>query len=75
MNLTNSEADNALDKNLGYAGNLEFGLKFNYQFSRTSPWGLISGIGFSWRTLSLDNNMFFAKDANPMFIWPIMRKD
>ncbi|KIC62443.1 outer membrane beta-barrel protein [Chryseobacterium taiwanense] len=64
MNLTNSEADNALDKNLGYAGNFEFGLKFNYQFSRTSPWGLISGIGFSWRTLSLDNNMFVAKDAN-----------
>lgn len=64
MNLTNSKADNALDKNLGYAGNFEFGLKFNYQFSRTSPWGLISGIGFSWRTLNFDNNMFVAKDAN-----------
>ncbi|MCA6067330.1 PorT family protein [Chryseobacterium sp. RG1] len=64
MNLTNSEADNALDKNLGYAGNFEFGLKFNYQFSRTSPWGLISGIGFSWRTLNIDNNMFVAKDVN-----------
>ncbi len=64
MNLTNSKADNRLDKNLGYAGNFEFGLKFNYQFGRTSPWGLISGIGFSWRTLNLDNNMYFAKDAN-----------
>ncbi len=64
MNLTNSKADNKLDKNLGYAGNFEFGLKFNYQFGRTSPWGLISGIGFSWRTLNLDNNMYFAKDAN-----------
>lgn len=64
MNLTNSKADNELDKNLGYAGNFEFGLKFNYQFSRTSPWGLISGIGFSWRTLNFDNNMFIAKDSN-----------
>ncbi|EJL73675.1 outer membrane beta-barrel protein [Chryseobacterium populi] len=64
MNLTNSKADNSLDKNLGYAGNFEFGFKFNYQFSRTSPWGLISGIGFSWRTLNIDNNMFIAKDAN-----------
>ncbi len=64
MNLTNSKTDNSLDKNLGYAGNFEFGLKFNYQFGRTSPWGLISGIGFSWRTLNLDNNMYFAKDTN-----------
>lgn len=64
MILTNNKADNELDKNLGYAGNLEFGLKFNYQFSRTSHWGLISGLGFSWRTLNIDNNMFVAKDAN-----------
>jgi len=64
MTLTNDKADNDLDKNLGYANNLEFGLKFNYQFNRTSPWGLISGIGFSWRTVRLDNNMVFAKDSN-----------
>ena len=64
MNLTNNLPDNDLDKNMGYASNLEFGLKFNYQFSRTSPWGLISGIGFSWRTLRPDNNMIFARDAN-----------
>nr|WP_314493859.1 porin family protein [uncultured Chryseobacterium sp.] len=64
MNLTNNLPDNTLDKNMGYASNLEFGLKFNYQFSRTSPWGLISGIGFSWRTLRADNNMIFAKDGN-----------
>ncbi len=64
MNLTNDKPDNALDNHLRYAGNFEFGLKFNYQFGRTSPWGLISGIGFSWRTLSIDNNMFVAKDAN-----------
>ncbi len=64
MNLTNGLPDNTLDKNMGYASNLEFGLKFNYQFSRTSPWGLISGIGFSWRTLRADNNMIFAKDGN-----------
>lgn len=37
MMLTNDLADNTLDKNLGYGNNLEFGLKFNYQFSRTSP--------------------------------------
>ncbi len=64
MNLTNDKPDNALDNNLRYAGNFEFGLKFNYQFGRTSPWGLISGVSFSWRTLSIDNNMFVAKDAN-----------
>ncbi len=64
MNLTNDRPDNALDKNLRYAGNFEFGLKFNYQFGRTSPWGLISGIGFSWRTLSIDNDMFVTKDVN-----------
>lgn len=64
MNLTNDRPDNALDTNLRYAGNFEFGLKFNYQFGRTSPWGLISGIGFSWRTLSIDNDMFVTKDAN-----------
>lgn len=64
MTLTNDLPDNNLDKNIGYASNLEFGLKFNYQFSRTSAWGLISGLGFSWRTLRPDNNMIFAKDAN-----------
>nr|WP_315027423.1 outer membrane beta-barrel protein [uncultured Chryseobacterium sp.] len=64
MNLTNSKTDNSLDKNLGYAGNLEFGLKLNCQFSMTSRWGLISGIGFSWRTLNVENNTFFTKDAN-----------
>ena len=64
MNLTNDKPDNALDNNLRYAGNFEFGFKFNYQFGRTSPWGLISGIGFSWRTLSIDNNMFVAKDTD-----------
>ncbi|MBK1894954.1 outer membrane beta-barrel protein [Chryseobacterium paridis] len=64
MALTNNLSDNELDKNLGYSNNLEFGLKFNYQLSRTSPWGIISGIGFSWRTIRLDNNMIFAKGGN-----------
>ncbi len=64
INLTNDKPDNALDNNLRYAGNFEFGFKFNYQFGRTSPWGLISGIGFSWRTLSIDNNMFVAKGTD-----------
>lgn len=64
MNLTNELSNNELDTNIGYNNNFEFGLKFNYQFSRTSPWGLISGLGFSWRTLRLDNNKIFAKDSN-----------
>lgn len=64
MTLTNNKEDNSLDKNIGYAGNFEFGFKLNYQFSRTSPWGLISGIGLSWRTLNIDNNMFLAKDTD-----------
>ncbi len=64
MNLTNNLPDNELDKNIGYANNLEFGLNFSYQFSRTSPLGLISGIRFSWRTLRLDNNLYFDKNSN-----------
>ncbi|WP_228453259.1 hypothetical protein [Chryseobacterium sp. CH1] len=61
MTLTNSAPDNLLDKNLGYANNLEFGLKLNYQLSRTSPWAIISGLGFSWRTVRADNNMMFIR--------------
>ena len=63
MNLTNNLHDNELDKNIGYASNLEFGLNFSYQFSKTSPLGLISGIRFSWRTLRIDNNLYFNKDS------------
>jgi len=68
MTLTNDKPDNDLDKNLGYANNFEFGLKFNYQFGRTSPWGLISGLGFSWRTIRTDNNMVFAKQNGDVFL-------
>ena len=64
MTLTNSSPDNELDKNIGYANNLEFGLKLNYQLSRTSPWAITSGLGFSWRTVRTDNNMFFTKSAD-----------
>ena len=68
MTFTNDKPDNDLDKNVGYANNLEFGLKFNYQFSRTSPWGLISGLGFSWRTVRPDNNMIFTKQNNEVML-------
>jgi hypothetical protein len=68
MTLTNDLADNDLDKNLGYANNLEFGLKFNYQFSRTSPWGFFSGLGFSWRTVRADNNLVFAKQQENVYL-------
>lgn len=61
LGLTNNLPDNELDKNIGYSNNIEFGLKFNYQLSRTSPWGITSGLGFSWRTLRLDNDMIFLK--------------
>lgn len=64
MMLTNDLPDNEVDKNIGYNSNLEVGLKYNYQFSRTSPWGFTSGIGFSWRTVRLDNNKYFAKDPD-----------
>ncbi|MDR3026764.1 porin family protein [Chryseobacterium sp.] len=64
MTLTNSSPDNELDKNIGYANNLEFGMKLNYQLSRTSPWAVISGLGFSWRTVRADNNMFFTRSAD-----------
>lgn len=64
MTLTNNLPDNELDKNIGYANNLEFGLKFHYQFTRTSPWALTSGLGFSWRTLRTDNDMVFAKNTD-----------
>lgn len=64
MQFTNNLPDNDLDKNISYNSNLEVGLKLNYQFHRMSPWGLISGLGLSWRTVRLDNNKFFSKDAN-----------
>ena len=64
MTLTNDQPDNNLDKNIAYSNNLELGMKLNYQFDRMSPWGLISGVGLSWRTIRLDNNKFFSKDAN-----------
>ena len=64
MALTNNLVDNDLDKNKGFGSNLEFGLKFNYQFTRTSAWGITAGVGFSWRTLRLDNNMIFIKPTN-----------
>ncbi len=62
--LTNSEPDNDLDKNVGFSTNLELGMKLNYQFSRTSPWGFTSGLAFSWRTLRIDNNRKFSKDEH-----------
>lgn len=64
MTLTNNLPDNELDKNIGYANNLEFGLKLNYQLSRTSPWAITSGLGFSWRTIRMDNNMLFTKSPD-----------
>lgn len=64
MMMSNDLPDNDLDKNIGYGSNLELGLKYNHQFSRISPWGFISGIGFSWRTVRLDNNKYFEKDSN-----------
>lgn len=68
MDLTNNRPDNALDQNKGFSSNLEFGMKFNYQFGQKSPWAFISGFGFSWRTLRLDNDMFFDKDENSNLI-------
>ncbi|NIF07300.1 PorT family protein [Chryseobacterium sp. Tr-659] len=64
MTLTNDLPDNGLDKNLGYSNNLEFGVKLNYQLSRTSPWAITSGLGFSWRTVRVDNNMYFTRLGN-----------
>lgn len=64
MNFTNDLPNNELDNNIGYSNNLEFGLKLNYQFNRTSPWGFTSGLGLSWRTVRLENNKYFAKDSN-----------
>lgn len=64
MTLTNDLPDTDLDRNMDYSSNLEVGLKLNYQFSMTSRWGFISGVGLSWRTLRLDNNKVFAKDLN-----------
>lgn len=64
MLLTNDLPDNDLDKNVGYNSELEVGLRYNYQFSRTSSWGFKTGIGLSWRTIRLDNNKYFTKDSN-----------
>lgn len=62
--LTKSEPDNDLDKNIGFSSNLELGFKFNYQFNRTSPFALTSGLALSWRTLRIENNRKFSKDEN-----------
>ncbi|KUY30936.1 outer membrane beta-barrel protein [Elizabethkingia ursingii] len=64
MGLTNNLPNNDLDNNKTFSNNFEFGIKYNRQFSMTSPWGLVSGLGFSWRTLRLENDKFFTKDAN-----------
>ncbi|WP_294206709.1 outer membrane beta-barrel protein [uncultured Chryseobacterium sp.] len=64
MTLTNNLPDNELDMNMKRGRDLELGIRFNYQFGRTSPWGLVTGLGFSWRTIRLDNNMLFAKNSN-----------
>lgn len=63
MAITNDAAKNDLDHNKAYSNNLEFGFKYNLQFGMKSPWALVSGIGLSWRTLRLDNDTYFAKDA------------
>lgn len=63
MSFTNSQPNNDLDNNKTFSNNFEFGLKYNRQFNMTSPWGFVSGIGFSWRTLRVENDMFFTKDA------------
>ncbi len=64
MGLTNNLPNNDLDNNKAFSNNFEFGMKFNYQFNQKSPWAFISGFGFSWRTLRLQNDKYFAKDAN-----------
>lgn len=51
----------ALDQHKGFANNLEIGFKLNYQFSQTSPWALTSGLGFSWRTIRMEDNYYFTK--------------
>jgi len=62
MMLTNDQPNNDLDNNLEFSNNLEIGLAYNLQFSNTSPWGFVSGLGMSWRTLRLKNDKIFAID-------------
>lgn len=53
-----------LDNRLGFANNFELGLTYNKQFNRQSPWSLKSGMVFSWRTIRLDDDYKFVRDAD-----------
>jgi len=62
MTFSNDQPKNLVDLHKGYSNNLEFGMKFNYQLSAQSPWAIISGFGFSWRTLRLEDDYMFTKN-------------
>ena len=63
MGFTEKE-NQKLDNHLGFANNFELGLTYDKQFSSTSPWTFKSGLYLSWRTLRLDDNYKFVRNAD-----------
>lgn len=53
-----------LNNHLGFSSNLEFGLAYHRQFSRTSPFSLLSGVILSWRTLRFDDDYMIDRNEN-----------
>ncbi len=68
MTFTNDATENDLDRNKTFSNNLELGLHYNRQLGAASPWGIVSGVGLSWRTLRLGNDMFFKTENNGVSI-------
>ncbi len=64
MALTDVEENSNLDLHKSFSNNFEIGFKLNYQLSQTSPWAIVSGLGFSWRTLRLNDDYYFSHNNN-----------
>lgn len=53
-----------LDNHLGFANNFEFGLTYDKQFNSASSWTFKSGLFLSWRTIRLEDNYKFVRNAD-----------
>lgn len=53
-----------LNDHLGYSSGIDFGILYNRQFSKTSPFVFLTGAYLSWRTIRFDDNYFINRDEN-----------
>jgi hypothetical protein len=54
----------AFNKHNGYNSSIDFGLIFNNQFNRTSPFKFVSGMYLSYKTLRFDDNYFMYRNES-----------